>query len=121
MERIKEKFPECFCDFVGCEKVLKDPIIFPCGETLCKEHVNDAGEEFKCPFCHRHFMKPDKGFKVNIKMNSLTKIFANSIDQRKRVNIHFDELEKEFEDLKKMSSRRQVIQHRDKMIEIVQK
>ncbi len=70
-KRKNEEFSHYICDFVGCKKYLKEPITLSCGQTVCKEHVNVVGEKFKCPVCDLHHMKPEKGFQVNIKMNSL--------------------------------------------------
>ncbi len=45
---MNEIYSEYICDFAGCERCLKDPITLPCGETICKEHIDDTSATFKC-------------------------------------------------------------------------
>ena len=91
-KRKNEEFSEYICDFFGCEKYLKEPVTLPCGQTVCKEHLNDAEEKFKCQFCDYNHMKPEKGFQVNIKMNSLLNKNSHLTDQHKQVKEMFNEL-----------------------------
>jgi hypothetical protein len=134
-KRKNEEFSDYFCDFFGCKKYLINPITLPCGQTVCKEHLNDSLEKIKCPFCDYDHMKPKEGFQVNIKMNSLINKNFHLTGQHKQVKEMFDELEIEIDDFKKTSFshkkkdiekvfstiRGKVVLHRDQMIEVIQK
>ena len=51
-----ESNPSLFiCRYINCMKYLKEPVILPCGFSICKEHINDLinsqVENFKCNYC----------------------------------------------------------------------
>lgn len=53
-----------------CEKTLKEPVMLPCGHTICKSQVVKTKEEsnksIKCVKCHEDHEIPEKGgFPVN--------------------------------------------------------
>jgi WD40 repeat protein len=76
-------FEDIICD--KCQLILESPVTLPCGNTLCKVHLEGFNEKFKCSFCDReHLIDDQDGFAINKKM---IKIINNYIN--------FDRLRKE--------------------------
>lgn len=49
-----------------CSKTLQSPVTLPCGETICKIHVNNEPEtEYYCVTCNLNHSIPAGGFKIN--------------------------------------------------------
>jgi len=59
LEKIKDLFN---CKL--CKGVLKDPIILPCGETVCKVHSDEISKG-KCMSCSGAHLVPKDGFLEN--------------------------------------------------------
>jgi WD40 repeat protein len=126
---------EYLCDFVGCAKYLKEPITLPCGDIVCREHVDGRATSFECPICDNEFIIPEEGFKINIKMSSLINKNSHLTGQHKQAKEIFDQLEKEIEDFQKSnlahpqlyihdyfsSIRNKIDLHREQMIESIHK
>jgi hypothetical protein len=34
-----------------CQNRLKVPVVLPCGQTVCKNHIDETTNEFKCDLC----------------------------------------------------------------------
>ena len=47
-----------------CSKLLVDPVSLPCGETVCKLHVQDK-DSIECTLCYELHQIPKEGFLVN--------------------------------------------------------
>ena len=57
-----------------CNKILQEPIILPCGDTICKHHLQEEvilkSKSFECATCKQEFFldtlecKSNKIFKV---------------------------------------------------------
>ena len=67
VDKIKNFFD---CDL--CHQVLVDPISFPCGNNVCKGHLDEllkiSSKEkslFQCEICQEEHYIPKSGFKVN--------------------------------------------------------
>ncbi len=81
------------CDFDGCNKYFKEPITLPCGDMICKKHMNPLEKSFKCPICTKKFQIPEEGFIMNRKINDII-INNNHLNgQQKEVKDLFDQLE----------------------------
>ena len=123
------------CDFVGCKKYFKEPITLPCGDTVCKEHVNHLETSFKCPICTKEFIILEEGFCVNRKINALIKENSHLTGQYKEVKDMFDKLEKLIGTFEKSNSanpqlyiheyfaaiRNKIDLHREQMLDSIQK
>ena len=49
-----------------CPKVLQDPIILPCQDTICKEHLNESNSKsIQCLTCKEEFNLDNIEFKTN--------------------------------------------------------
>jgi len=50
-----------------CSKILKDPIILPCGDSICSEHMTEKDvvkqNKIKCADCEENFPIKDNEFK----------------------------------------------------------
>jgi len=58
-----EKISSFFnCQF--CQCILKDPVILPCGESVCQVHTEEICES-ECSFCSEKHQSPEHGFPIN--------------------------------------------------------
>jgi len=67
-----------------CQSVLLDPIILPCGETVCKAHTDEIikGE---CMLCSEMHTSPQNGFPSN-------KIVKNQLDlEVNKISLNFSQ------------------------------
>ncbi|RNA02777.1 E3 ubiquitin- ligase TRIM21-like isoform X1 [Brachionus plicatilis] len=65
-----------------CKKLLKEPVMLPCGEVCCKECVSSyekgGSNCFLCYFCHQEHEVPKSGFKTNNKVERLVRSLMES-------------------------------------------
>jgi len=67
-----------------CKDVLVDPILLPCGETVCKAHTDDISKG-KCMLCSRTHLVPKEGFPSN-------KFAKNQLDLKiNEINLNFSQ------------------------------
>ncbi len=67
-----------------CKDVLVDPILLPCGETVCKAHTDEISKD-KCIFCSEMHKAPQNGFPSN-------KIVKNQLDLKiNKINLNFSQ------------------------------
>ena len=94
---------KCFLDCDLCNSLLVDPIVIPCGNLICKAHLDklintsDEKSSFICGTCKEEHALPKDGFMVNHRLQSLLEL---GIDAFKASPI-FDECKKEIEDARK--------------------
>jgi len=62
-----------------CKGVLVDPIILPCGETVCKAHSDEISNG-KCMICSGTHLVPKEGFLENRIVKDLLENRANEIN-----------------------------------------
>ncbi len=79
LNEFKEIF---FCKY--CEKSLKDPILLPCGESICHEHV-DKINSIKCPSCPETHDEPVNGFTINRALREMIEIGANKFNVKLKI------------------------------------
>ena len=65
------------CD--SCSSTLVDPITLPCGDTVCKRHLDKFSDKFKCDLCHGIHVIPQNGFVVNKRLKAGLDIEINSL------------------------------------------
>jgi hypothetical protein len=72
------------CDF--CHKVLVDPISIPCGNNLCKDHldkllknISKGKNIFRCEICQEEHFIPKDGFKVDKRLQRGLEIQLNTL------------------------------------------
>jgi len=67
-----------------CKGVLVDPVILPCGETVCKAHTDEI-RKGKCMLCDGSHIVPKEGFLEN-------RIVKNQLDLRvDNINLNFSQ------------------------------
>jgi hypothetical protein len=82
-----EEIFRCFT----CNNILHDPVTLPCGDSVCKIHIDECIKEsdrcegnailqFACFKCDRGFPFPPSGFEVNIAMDLLLKRQLEKLD-----------------------------------------
>ena len=70
-----------------CFNLLHDPILLPCGKTICKSHSSEVNKS-QCPLCPETHVMPGKGFPMNEVVQELLEIELNKLN----INFkHFDE------------------------------
>jgi len=74
-----------------CKDVLVDPILLPCGETVCKAHTDEI-RKGKCMLCDGSHIVPKEGFLENRIVKDMLENRANEI------NLNFSK----FKDYKKI-------------------
>jgi hypothetical protein len=126
---------EYVCDFTNCNKYLKEPVTLPCGDMICKEHVDSEASYFKCPICGDEFEVPENGFRINKKVNELLMKNSHLGGLHKQIKDAFDIMEKAIEDFQKSNLahpdlfiwdyfstiRNEIDSHRQHMIESIEK
>ena len=63
-----------------CHETLEDPIILPCGETICSIHLINETSIFKCGLCDKFHNKIADKFRVNETVCGLLQICDNYVD-----------------------------------------
>jgi len=69
------------CDL--CNKLLVDPIVLPCGNTICKTHFNDLINKskdkinFKCCTCQNDHLILKSRFVNHLRLQNLLKLELN--------------------------------------------
>ena len=52
-----------------CSKIFRDPIILPCDDSICREHVSEKdvvkSNKIKCKKCNKEFQCKNNEFKSN--------------------------------------------------------
>ena len=81
VDRIKNFFD---CDI--CHQVLVDPISIPCGNNVCKSHLDkllkNVSKErscFRCEICQEEHFVPKSGFKINKGLQNGLEIQFNTL------------------------------------------
>ena len=57
------------CEFTGCKLILDNPVTMPCGNSICKHHLEQfeqSNQKCNCFFCGEQHEIPKNGFGVNI-------------------------------------------------------
>ena len=58
-----------------CSRIVKDPILLPCNDSICREHLNERDvvreNKIKCKKCKEEFQVKAHEFKSNIELMKL--------------------------------------------------
>ena len=64
---LKLKRSEVTCSY--CSKIFKDPILLPCDDSICREHLSDRDvykqNKITCKQCNGEFQLNDDAFRSN--------------------------------------------------------
>ena len=63
-----------------CHETLEDPIILPCGKTICSKHLLDETNNFKCNLCDNSHDKTVDKLPINEIANELVQICDDYVD-----------------------------------------
>jgi hypothetical protein len=122
----------CICDLKECKLYLENPIVLPCGSTICKEHVENHEDTYYCTLCDKAHVIPENGFPINemvikyneirIQLNETEKITIDSYGKLERkiqeqIGLNSENLIYEYFS----NLRNQVDLHREQMIEEIHK
>jgi len=101
MYKINEVKATFDCDL--CNKLLVDPVVMPCDNTICKTHLdklitNGSNEKstFICEICQEDHHIPKKGFIINKRLQKQLRLELNAL----KVSPVFDQCMKEIDDAK---------------------
>ena len=84
--------PLSICDFEGCNLYLENPVSFPCGHTVCKNHIQDDDLVFSCLQCNKSYPIPIEGFRINFKLFELISLNSHLTGKHKQVKEMYDKL-----------------------------
>ena len=83
-----------------CNKLLVDPIVLPCGNCICKSHLNELlnniskkESTFICCMCRDEHHIPKNGFMIQKNLQDLLNLEFNAL----KLSPEFDECMKEIE------------------------
>ena len=82
-----------------CEKYFSNPITLPCGNSVCGEHIDETGSDYKCEICSKKHAVPEDGFCINKNIVKLSKLNNHLDDKTKSLHQIIDEFEKVLKEL----------------------
>ena len=104
------------CKYDGCKMIFQNPILLPCGQSICQHHMNTFNDKFKCIFCDDVHQIPMDGFEINQKINKLMNSYYETDALRKEIKESFDELNNLISDYEKISPEGFICDHIREMI-----
>ena len=90
------------CDYDCCKMILESPVTLPCGNTLCKEHLDKFYEKFTCFLCNEEHQIPKNGFVINKTTNKIINNYINLNPLRKKIKASFEHLSQSIDDYEKV-------------------
>jgi hypothetical protein len=73
MEMLNSQKCQLLCSY--CSKIFKDPILLPCEDSICRDHLKERDavkqNKIKCIQCNEEFQVKSNAFKSNNKLNTL--------------------------------------------------
>jgi hypothetical protein len=81
-----------------CKMYYSHPVILPCGNNICEEHINQAirdnnSQSFKCFFCFKDHKAPEEnGFILNRPFIDILNMNMHLGDKTKRIKKLIDDL-----------------------------
>jgi hypothetical protein len=106
---LKSEKSQVTCSY--CSRIVKDPILLPCNDSICREHLNerDVVREniIKCAKCNEEFQVNGLEFKSNIELMKLLEshsyLSSEEIELKRELE---DSIQKFFEFYDKFSQKR---------------
>ena len=99
------------CKFKDCNLIYEKPITLPCGNSLCKHHLDHVDQPFVCQFCKEEHQIPQNGFAINKTIIQLIETNVQFIELRKEIDQSFDNLNTIIEDYESIDSEGYVYDH----------
>jgi hypothetical protein len=128
---MEESNDEWICQHEGCKRYFEAPVILPCFNSICKQHVIDGNcgnSLFKCTLCNDLHIIPDTGFKSNTAILKVINSNLHLKDEHKRAKLMFNQVELLLNDNQSLENQetflveffsnieKQIEMHRDKLI-----
>ena len=122
----------CTCELESCQLFLENPIVLPCGTTICNNHLDNIDNIYNCLNCNQTHEIPVNGFPINNALMSVIKN-ANHLNQTQKIAFEsFNKLNDKYLEHKSMNSesliddyyskiRNKVDLHRELLIEEINK
>ena len=94
-----------------CSRIVKHPILLPCDETICREHLNERDvvreNKIKCKKCNDEFQVKGHEFKSNIELMKLLESHSYLSSEELKLKRELEEcIQKFFEFYDKFSQKR---------------
>jgi hypothetical protein len=122
------------CELNKCKMYFEKPVILPCGNTVCQEHVSQSSYKlasFKCEFCREDHQIPTNGFPINkalMKMIELNQHVSGAHRDARKSFDQFSNIISDYEQSDLINSdayifnyffnlRKQIESHRDQFIQ----
>jgi hypothetical protein len=95
-----------------CKKIYEIPIILPCSERICHKDLNwlldHKSNRFECFFCDEEHCLPEKGFRVDQKLNELInmklyKLDLSKLEKNRLARLSCEKLHSDIVELKRLS------------------
>ena len=80
------------CEYKDCELIYENPITLPCGNSMCKSHLDQYNYNFKCYFCNDEHEIPENGFSINKTIIKMIDSIIESNPIRKKINESFEKI-----------------------------
>ena len=85
-----------------CNQIYKDPIALPCGDIICKQHIDElissnSSNKFMCPLCNKENL--NQNFEVNKLIQNLIESNLHNFEVDPKFKIIFDNLKTEIHNL----------------------
>jgi len=81
-----------------CQEILKEPIILPCGKTICKAHSEEISKD-KCILCNKTHKIPEDGFLINELVQNIIENKLHTLD------LNFDQFKNSREIIENLNKR----------------
>ena len=91
-------FEDLVCQYDDCKLIIENPVTLPCGNSLCKEHLEKFNEKFMCYFCNEEHQIPTNGFVTNIMITNIINNLINMNPLRKNIKESFEKLSESIDD-----------------------
>lgn len=111
-----------------CDLFLSHPISLPCGQTICKDHIDQTQSGFRCRLCSKQHTIPEDGFqetqlivdilKSSLHLSTPHKEFKTSVDRLEQALDDFNTLPQPYEYIAQFVQRLQTKanEHKTKLI-----
>ena len=77
-----------------CEKYYLNPVILPCGNNICKEHVNENNSQsYECNLCNDNHELPETGFIINQTLIDMMNLNMHLDERTRTLNDLFNDLD----------------------------
>ena len=89
------------CKFKDCGLIYENPVSLSCGNSLCKQHLDDEifdDDKFVCYFCDEQHQMPLNGLAINKVMIQMINNHFHLDPLRKEIKESFDKLSKLIEE-----------------------